>query len=454
MKAIIDLFRIRKDERLLALSSAIVFITLNTLVVMKYFDVFSKFHKFYWPVFIHRFHVSGFDPITYYVVTEWGTSYNVYRHPLLAFFMYPLYLINKGLMWLTGMNCVQLIVATLLVAAVVYAVVFTYRIMREIVGVSRTDATLLSAFLFSFAYVMVAFTVPDHFALSMLMLLITLYVVGVRMKKGKGLTGVQTLLLFVFTAGISLSNGIKVFLAGLFSRGKRFFRWRYFIVAVIIPSAIIWAGARLEYDKMVYPEWHAKKVANEKKIAEARKKGIKETPGERIQKQRSAVVSAHSGKPIKEGEFWEWTDMTTQRMPTIIENLFGESLQLHSDHLLEDTLTGRPVVVKYNNPISYVIEGLTLLLFFAGLWYGRNKRFLWTAMSFFFFDMLLHLGIGFGINEVYIMTPHWAYVIPIAVAYVMLNAPKRIVSCARCLLLFLTVYLWASNGWLYASYLL
>ena len=129
-------------------------------------------------------------------------------------------------------------------------------------------------------------------------------------------------------------------------------------------------------------------------------------------------------------------------------------MQLHPSHLLEDTLTSRPVVVKYSNVVNYVVEGLTLLLFLAGLWYGRRSRFLWTAMSFFFFDMLIHLGIGFGINEVYIMTPHWAYVIPIAAAYVTLNAPKRVVSYARYLLLFLTVYLWANNGWLYAGYLL
>lgn len=118
MKSLLSIFRVRREERWLALSTVLVFLLLNAMVVYKYVGVFTRFHKYYWPVFINRFHVSGFDPITYYVVTEWDVSYNVYRHPLLAFFMYVPYLLNQALMWLTGMNCVQFIVAALLIAAV------------------------------------------------------------------------------------------------------------------------------------------------------------------------------------------------------------------------------------------------------------------------------------------------------------------------------------------------
>ena len=33
-------------------------------------------------------------------------------------------------------------------------------------------------------------------------------------------------------------------------------------------------------------------------------------------------------------------------------------------------------------------------------------------------DMALHLGLGFGINEIYIMSAHYLFVVPIAVAYI------------------------------------
>jgi hypothetical protein len=125
----------------------------------------------------------------------------------------------------------------------------------------------------------------------------------------------------------------------------------------------------------------------------------------------------HTGKPIAKGEFSRWTDISTSRWDTFVENLFGESLQLHQDQLLGDTLRSRSVIVPYRSIWNYVAEGLLVLLFLGGIWFGRRSRFLWMALAGFLFDMLLHMGLGFGINEVYIMTAHWVFVIPIAIGY-------------------------------------
>ena len=157
-------------------------LALNALVLCKYYDLFTPITRWYWPLFIHNFHISGFDPITYSVVSDWLAGYNVYRHPLLAFYMYVPYLINQALMQLTGINCAIFIVAAIQVFCAFYSMVFIYRIFREVIEVRRADATVLTLFFFSFAYVMVAAIVPDHFIISMLFLLIALYISGRRMK--------------------------------------------------------------------------------------------------------------------------------------------------------------------------------------------------------------------------------------------------------------------------------
>ena len=454
MKSLLSIFRVRREERWLALSTVLVFLLLNAMVVYKYVGVFTRFHKYYWPVFINRFHVSGFDPITYYVVTEWDVSYNVYRHPLLAFFMYVPYLLNQALMWLTGMNCVQFIVAALLIAAVMYSVLFIYRIFREVIGLCRMDATLLSAFMYSFAYVMLSYTVPDHFGLSLTMLLLVLWISGVKMQQHKRLTILETVVLFFITAGISLNNGIKVYLANLFCNGKHCFHWRNMLFAILLPAALIWYGARLQYDYIVYPEKQAKKEAVEKKRAELKQRGIDNTASEKRQRTKVKMAESHTGKPIKKGEFWSWTDITTSRWETAVENLFGESIQLHRDYLLCDTLTKRPVIVNYHNPFSYIIEGIIVLLFLAGIWCGRKSKFFWLAMSFFLFDMFIHMAIGFGINEVYIIGAHWLFIIPLAVAYLFRFVRLKWLMPLRLVVLFLTVYLWVYNVYLYGLYLL
>lgn len=455
MKQILSIFRIRREERWLAIVTVLVFLLLNAMVVCRYYNDFTRICQNYWPVFVNKYHVSGFDPITYCVLSnwDWNQIYNVFRHPLLAFFLYIPNQLNQGLMMLTGINCAQFIMAAMLILAVMYSVVFLYRIFRDVIGLNIFDGYLLTAFMYSFAYVMISYTVPDHFGLSLTMLLLVLWVSGISMKSGKQLTILQTVVLFFFTAGISLNNGIKVFLANLFSNGKRFFRLRNLLLAIIVPTGAIWYVANLEFDHGVHPRQMEirKEVARKKAIL--KKKGIKEMAFEKDLKKRQAVAKKHTGKPFKKGRFWDWMDITTSRWDTAVENLFGESIQLHRDYLLLDTLIKRPVIVRYKNAVSYIVEGVIVALFVLGIWCGRKSKFFWLVMSFFLFDMALHMGLGFGINEVYIMGAHWLFAIPIAVAFLFLHASHKVKIPLRCLLLGLTAYLWISNAYLYAIYL-
>ena len=89
--------KVRKAERLPACLFLLWQIIMQATVIVPYYSVFSVVSSNYRKNFLDWFHVSGFDPLTYCVVTDWSTAYDVHRHPLLAFFYYPLYLINHGL---------------------------------------------------------------------------------------------------------------------------------------------------------------------------------------------------------------------------------------------------------------------------------------------------------------------------------------------------------------------
>ena len=224
MKKILDLLRIRKEERGLVIVFTIVFAFLHACCIYCFSDTFLQDSITKGGVFYSQFHVSGYDPITYAVITHWGVTWNVFRHPLLAFMVYPLYLLDTGLIALTGYNLVQFIVALILLGCNIYSLLFLYRIFKEIIGLPRTEATLLVALFYGFAHIMVASIVPDHFTVSMFLLMLALYISGKCIQEGKQLTIVQTILLFVITAGVTLSNGVKIYLDALFVNGKRFFR--------------------------------------------------------------------------------------------------------------------------------------------------------------------------------------------------------------------------------------
>ena len=149
-----------------------------------------------------------------------------------------------------------------------------------------------------------------------------------------------------------------------------------------------------------------------------------------------------------------WTDISTSRLQSITENLFGESIQLHRDHLLEDIFGRRPVIVHYRWAINYVAEALLLLLFVAGLWVGRRNKLLLMALTFAAMDWALHVGLGFGLNEVYIMTAHWAYVLPLSLAALFVVATGRKRTLLRIGIGSLTLWLYAWNLFSMVDYLL
>ncbi len=481
LSALKNIFSVRKEERLLMGGILLLLVFLHALLIYKYYGMFTKIDErgFYWTLFIRNFHVSGFDPITYSIVSKWSAGYNVYRHPLLAFFMYVPYLINQGLMAITGINCAIFIVAVMQTFWAFYALLFFYRIIREVIGLSQRMSSLFTLFFLSFAYIMISAIVPDHFIISMMLIMLVLWLTGMKMRSGKHFTMLQSIVLFVFTAGVSLNNGLKVYLATLFTNGKRFFRPLNIFLAVLLPAALIWGFCRWEYATFVWPNEVKKqeikkkrkeaqrKKAYEMKIAQAKKDSVMRAQGDTVAivarkaaeaekaKKRAEQKKRQSqkhGAPISNGEFMRWTDVTSSRLSATVENLFGEAIQMHQDYLLGDVLRSRPMIVHYRWWWSYAIEGIIAALFFVGIIIGRKRKFLWTVLSFFAMDMALHIGLGFGINEVYIMSAHYMYAVPIAIACIVPSIGVKGKRALTILLAALTLYLLIYNITLLASY--
>jgi len=274
----------------------------------------------------------------------------------------------------------------------------------------------------------------------------------------------QSAILFYIIAGVTLTNGVKVFLSGIFVNLKDFFRPKYLLLAVVLPMVLVWGMAQWQYQTFVVPKEQAKAEQNQKKAEAIKARIAKMSPDQRLafkkkmemREKRKQMQAAKSGKPMEDKGFLRWTDISTSRVETIYENLFGESLQFHRDYFLEDTLVNRPVFVKYKWTWSYIVEGLILLLFIIGIWCGRKSRFLWLCLACFAFDMFIHMILGFGINEVFIMVPNFIFVLPIAIGFAMKKLRDNFWMHAslRTVVVLLTLYLLIYNGYLLTDFLL
>lgn len=432
-----------RETLLVALLGFVIVVALNIMMLQYHYAPWTNPKVGFWSAFWNRFEVSGFDPYTYIVVSKWRPLYVLSRHPLLAGMMWPLSQLNGWLMEETGVNCAIFIVGVMLVACSLAAWMLMYRIQRKLLGMSVKISLLLTLYFYSFSHVMLTIFVEDHMAITLPLLLLTIYLAGRALQKGKTMPLWQSLPLLFISTGVTTTNCVKIGLADLFTQwGKKpFSKIVLHFLVYLIPLAVIGALYFYQEDSTQMEEQRNiertvnKRMERDSVFAEKWKR--QQLDNQKNKEQQLIHLS-----------FVTNTDYKIDRLPSLVENIFGEGFILHNRYPLRDANKDhRPVLVRYKYWWNYAFEAVIVLLFAAGVWCGRKKRLMWMVMSMFLFDMLLHVGLNFASADVYIMTAHWAFVIPIAVAYLIketASMPKLNMAIV-CAVLFLTLYMWGHN---------
>lgn len=438
---IFDIFKVKKEERWLAFVMLAVFVTFNAMVIASHYHVYTMgAHGGFWSVFTKNFRMSGYDCWSWIMVSGGRIHFVTSRHPLYLTFLYPLYLLNDWLIQNVGYNFAVYFMAVIIVFSAFYAVLFMYRVFREVMELRRKDARLLTLLLFSFGHVLIPTMVPDHFVISLMLLSLTLYITGKKMKKGQLLTAWQSLVLTFFTAGMATSNGVKTLLAGLFTNGKKVFTCKFISIGVVLPLFLLLGIQQSQYYLLEVPQQAV--------VSHIENEALKKNPQKVLEhrKQREEWQRTHLGQPVGDGVITKLLDVSTPRVPTIVENFFGESIQLHQRSLLKDVSWERPIFVEYNWSVNYIIEAFIVLLFIVGIVFSYKQRFFKMLLAWFACDLTLHLILGFAVTEVYIMTSGWAFIIPISYGYLLKRLSMKWLKLMRVALIMLTIYLWIYNA--------
>ena len=438
---IFNIFKVKKEERWLAFAMLAVFVTFNAMVIASHYHLYTMdAHGGFWSVFTKNFRMSGYDCWSWITVSGGRIHFVTSRHPLYLTFLYPLYLLNDWLIQNVGYNFAVYFMAVIIVFSAFYAVLFMYRVFREVLELRRKDARILTLLLFSFGHVLIPTMVPDHFVISLMLLSLTLYITGKKMKKGQLLTAWQSLVLTFFTAGMATSNGVKTLLAGLFTNGKKVFTCKFISIGVVLPLFLLFGIQQSQYYLLEVPQQAV--------VSHIESETLKKNPQKVLEhkKQRDEWQRTHLGQPVGDGVITKLMDVSTPRIPTIVENFFGESIQLHQRSLLKDVSWERPIFVEYNWSVNYIIEALIVLLFIVGIVFSYKQRFFKMLLAWFACDLTLHLILGFAVTEVYIMTSGWAFIIPISYGYLLKRLSMKWLKLMRVALIMLTIYLWIYNA--------
>ena len=452
MRRLIGIFRIRREEWWVALV-ALIFIGSFLSMMVAYATGYGS------QTVLHRgVVVSGFDNMISSSLNRWHIAYSTMRHPLLAFLLWPLSEVETWMSECFGGCYSYYIIAVVWGLMDLYSFLFIYRTLYRAVELRKADSIVLTMLFFSFGFVMLGAVFPDHMAISLFILSTTLYVSSMLIRKGEVLSAKSSLLLFLFSTGVTTTNGIKIILADLITllhirpriRVRAMLRhFLYYVLPITILVGAYWAQDKYYIQPVQKARWERrmKRMKTDRAYA-ARMSG----------RQHSQLK--FRDKQIMKGKLFEFTDQTVPSVPTLVHNVFGESLQLHSYHLLDDPHGikphRRPQFVEYQSCVQYGVELLLVVLLIAGIALGFRKAIMWVPLSWFLFDMLIHVVLKFAINDVFIMTVHWALVFPVAFAFVLKKAENivRLHNTLTMLLAVLTVYLLCYNGRLIAGYLL
>ena len=120
--------KLNREEWSIGLVIASILVVLNSMMILKYNPLLDPLSEDYAKQLSYLFHVSGFDPITYKVLTHWQMAYDVVRHPLLPYLMYPFYLLNQ----LIGGQGAMYVAAVIMTASGFFSAVFLFRIASRL----------------------------------------------------------------------------------------------------------------------------------------------------------------------------------------------------------------------------------------------------------------------------------------------------------------------------------
>lgn len=441
------------EERLVAAVAAAVLTLLNVVQVASLWHLYGRTtHVGFYTLYSKTFHLSGYDAWSCVFLSNGHIYFETMRHPLFLTVLFPLRWLNALAMEYLHVNLSMPLMATVVVLLGMWAAVFFFRLMRQVLQLPLDEARSLTLLLFGLGHVLVPLVCPDHFAFSFFLLSLTLWLVGRMVQQQRSLSTVQWGVLIFLTTGLAPTNGAKVVLTALQLKRRAALRWRWWTVAVLLPLLLVGGIYAAQYYMVERPRLEERQRRDQRMIETQRKRNNKKFFAERAK--RYEWIKRNTGKTLGNGTVTSLIDVSTPRWREAWDNVLGEGLLLHRAFLLLDPSFDRPAWVAYRQVWPYAVQCLLLGLLIVGAWRGRRNALMHTVLLWMGLDLLLCLGLGFAIREGFLLTSGWAFALPVAAALLLASLHGRWRRAMNSVVTALAVFLSCYHSALLVIYLL
>lgn len=331
------------------------------------------------------FTLLGYD--TYeYTIGEFLIPYKVLffklRHPLMAFWLFPVSIIAYLPEWLLGIASVLPVFTVAANLAMALSTSLVWRICRLINPSSFYGNLICTGVYFSFAQIIILSFAVESFPFSSLALLSYISYTWLSPKK----TDIYSdNLFFAIISGITITNGLKFVLTQLLWKEKslgfvkRTFK-SSFLFLFLTSIAVLVAVARWVFlIRPVFPE--------------------------------VSLISLLLGDSMNYVMYYD----SFQWLKTVGYNFFVSPILLCVDAINFEGFDFSEMVLEnlsiWTIPLSLFYGSLLL-----SLWINRKKQLVHVFLCFLVVDVLIHLILGYGLNEGHIFSGHWLFMFPILLA--------------------------------------
>lgn len=303
------------------------------------------------------YELYGYDYGTYMVnFASYGfITYMPFRHPLLGLLSAPFIIIGATIAQISPWAYFILLHAMFAMFGTLAA-----WLVHKIAGLT---AVLL---FLTIPFVWIASATPESYAVSMCVLLAVVWWAMYQESfcKSEFARAIVWTVLFVVASGVTLTNGVKVVIAYAIANklSRRQWKWLGIVSLCILFLGVAFFAFRMWMWNVTHPDM-----------------------------QKSIWVSI--GQTLARSQ----TDMTFfGRLKAIICNFFLFPLSM-------------------GNPLAVLWAVLLYVAAAVGAWKIRKNRIVWVMGGMFTVDVAIHIICGWALNEAWIFSPHWVWIIPILI---------------------------------------
>ena len=300
------------------------------------------------------------------------------RHPLFTFFYFPVILLNELLLAI-GIEITRPLFMFVSVLIMGYSCLILYKILRSFS--LSVNACIVLLFLFcSFAHIILLGFQVDSFVLSLffLLLMILLFV------KHKNCMIIDNIL-FLGLVGTTSTNMIKFGFYQLIEERNIFRAMKRFLLS--IPFFILIVLVTL-------PDLYYRLSLGR------------------------GLIYAFIGDTLK------YTGTTLDRCRLFIDNFVSEPILFHNATGIvfsPDTIH----LPAYPSTLCYIVVLIIFLLVILSVVVCRREKLVWLFCTCWASDIIIHFGVGYGMEEAQLFCGHWLFFIPIMIGMLMVHSRQK-----------------------------